>query len=59
MVGPPPVGVPYTSSVSTRGKVVVWVVVLVPLAAIAIAAFAAPGEDAKDYRSPPSSSTPP
>jgi uncharacterized membrane protein len=52
MVGARPVGLPYTSSVSTRGKVLIWIAVLVPLAAVAIAALAAPGEAAKDYRFP-------
>jgi uncharacterized membrane protein YgcG len=39
----------YTATVSTRGRVLVWLVVLVPVATIGIAALAAPRPDAKDY----------
>jgi uncharacterized membrane protein len=42
----------YTAAMSTRGKVVVWLVVLVPVVAIAIAALSTPGEARKDYGFP-------
>ena len=42
----------YTAAMSTRGKVVVWLIVLVPLVAVAIAALSAPSEDGKDYAFP-------
>jgi uncharacterized membrane protein len=37
---------------STRGKVVVWLIVLIPLVAITIAALSAPSEPEKDYHFP-------
>ncbi|HEX2025719.1 MAG TPA: DUF2207 domain-containing protein, partial [Actinomycetota bacterium] len=37
---------------STRGKVVVWLVVLIPLVVISVAALTAPGEARKDYAFP-------
>lgn len=44
-------GLPYTSPVSSRGKLIVWLAVLVPLVAVALAASAAL-EGTKDYRFP-------
>jgi uncharacterized membrane protein len=52
IVGSMPIVVAYTAAVSTRGKVIVWLVVLVPLAAIALAALNAPRGEEKDYHFP-------